>query len=234
VFLRQRRRLPEIMDQPGLHPARHALALRALARINFWSGSAGILWPPLADLARRSPGGPLRVLDLACGAGDVPIRLWHKARRAGLPLQIEGRDVSPVAVEHARQRAAKARADVYFAILDVLHEPLPTGYDAVTCSLFLHHLDEEQACVLLRKMASAAGRLVLVNDLARSLTGLALAHVGGRLLTRSDVVHVDGPRSVAAAFTPAEARGLAEQAGLAGATVVRRWPCRWLLTWERP
>jgi 2-polyprenyl-3-methyl-5-hydroxy-6-metoxy-1,4-benzoquinol methylase len=234
MFLRQRRRLPEIMDQPGLHPARHALALRGLARINFWSGSAGILWPPLADLARRVPGQPLRVLDLASGAGDVPIRLWHKARRAGVALRMEGRDVSPVAVEHARGRAAQSGAEVDFSVLDVLREPLPAGYDALTCSLFLHHLDDEQACLLLGKMAGAAGRLVLVNDLARSLTGLALAHVGGRLLTRSDVVHVDGPRSVAAAFTPAEARGLAERAGLVGATVARRWPCRWLLTWERP
>ena len=76
-------------------------------------------------------------------------------------------------------------------------------------------------------------RLVLVNDLDRSLIGLILAHVVTRLVTRCDVVHTDGPRSVAAAFTTTEARAMAERAGLRGATVVRRWPCRWLLSWRR-
>jgi SAM-dependent methyltransferase len=232
-FLRERRCRPEIMDEPGLDPARHHLALQGLARINFWSGSARILWPPLANLGRRL-GRSVRVLDLATGAGDVPIRLWLKARRAGLPLEIEGRDVSPVAVDHARARSVQVGAEVRFAVLDVLAEPLPAGFDAVTSSLFLHHLTPDQACDLLGKMAAATGRLVLVNDLSRSLTGLILAHLGTRLLSTSHVVHVDGPRSVAAAFTPAEARALAERAGLHGATVVRRWPCRWLLSWERP
>jgi SAM-dependent methyltransferase len=232
--LGQRRRRPEIMDQPGLDPRRHAAALRDLARINFWSRSAGILWPPLAALARRLGAARLRVLDLASGGGDVAIRLWRRARRAGMDFHVEGRDLSPVAVQHARAEAARQGADVPFEVGDALGGPLPSGFDAVISSLFLHHLDDEQAVAFLRRMADAAGRLVLVNDLARGRAGLALAHVGTRLLSRSPVVHVDGPRSVEGAFTPAEALALAEKAGLHGAAVARRWPCRFLLTWERP
>jgi SAM-dependent methyltransferase len=234
VSLSQRRRRPEIMDQPGLDPGRHVSALRGLARINFWSRSAGILWPPLAALARRLDTAPLRVLDLASGGGDVAIRLWHKAKRAGLDFHAEGLDLSPLAVQHARAAAARQRADVAFQVGDVLQGPLPSGFDAVICSLFLHHLDDDQAVPFLRRMAATAGRLVLVNDLARGWLSLALAHVGTRLLSRSPVVHNDGPRSVEGAFTPAEALALAETAGLAGATVARRWPCRYLLKWERP
>jgi Methyltransferase domain len=228
-----RRLRPEVMDQPGLDPGRHRQALRGLGRINFWSGSAGTLWPPLAALARASPR-PVRALDLATGGGDVPIRLWHRARRAGLPLTVEGCDVSPVAVEHATRQAERRGAGVRFFVADALAGDLPGGYEAVFCSLFLHHLTEEQAAGLLRRMAAAAGRLVLVNDLVRGRAGLLLARVGTRLLSRSPVVHVDGPRSVEGAFTIAEARALAERAGLAGATVERRWPCRFLLNWVRP
>ena len=111
--------------------------------------------------------------------------------------------------------------------------PLP-GYDAVTCSLFLHHLDEDQALAYLRWAAATAAHQVLVNDLIRGRIGLALAHVAGRILTTSDVVHVDGPRSVEGAFTREEARALAERAGLHGATVGWRWPFRYLLKWDRP
>jgi SAM-dependent methyltransferase len=232
--VKHRRRQPEIMDQPGLERARHVQALRGLERVNFWSRSARILWPPLAALARDTGGRPLRVLDLATGAGDVPLRLGRLARRAGVPLDVAGCDVSPAAVAHAQGRAAEQQGSVRFFAWDALSGPLPAGYDAVVSSLFLHHLDEAVAIDLLRRMAEAAGRLVLINDLVRSRSGLLLAYVGTRLLSRSAVVHTDGVRSVEAAFTVAEARALAGRAGLAGAVVERRWPCRFLLRWRRP
>jgi hypothetical protein len=85
---------------------------------------------------------------------------------------------------------------------------------------------------LLTKMRQATRHLVLVNDLRRCRSGLILAHAAARLLTRSNVVHVDAPRSVRAAFTIDEMRRLSVEAGLRGAIVRRRWPCRFLLTWH--
>ncbi len=231
--VRCRDRQPEVMDQPDLDPRRHTEALRGLARINTWSGSARLLWPPLRDLARQV-ASPLRLLDVATGAGDVPVRLWLRARRAGLDLEVAGCDRSPCAIEHARQRARTEGANVRFFTWDALAGPLPEGYDVVASSLFLHHLAEEEAVDLLRRMARAARRLLLINDLERGLPGLVLAYVGTRVLSASPVVHTDGPLSVRAAFTRREALELAERAGLAGATVERRWPFRFLLTWRPP
>lgn len=230
--LARRHRQAEVMDQPDLEPARHQLALRGLERINFWSGSAGILWPAVRT-ALQQADQPLRLLDVATGAGDVPVRLWHKTRRVGLPLEVAGCDRSPTALDYARRQAEQKQAGVTFFTYDVLREPLPAGYDIITCSLFLHHLEETEAVQLLRHMGHAAGRLVLVSDLARGRLGYLLAYAGTRLLSRSDVVHTDGPLSVESAFRPEEARRLAERAGLGGARVARHWPCRWLLTWER-
>jgi 2-polyprenyl-3-methyl-5-hydroxy-6-metoxy-1,4-benzoquinol methylase len=232
VSLRQRRRQPEIMDQPGLSPRRHAAALRGLARLNLF-GSAGVLWPPLAKMAGRNPGRPLRVLDVATGGGDVPLGLWRRARREGIPLRIDGCDLSRFAVEQAAAAAAKAGADMRFFVHDALRGgPLP-GYDAAISSTFLHHLNEDEAVTFLRMM-SATGRLVLINDLERSVANYVMVFVASRLLTASPVVHVDALLSVEAAFTPAEALALAERAGLQGAAVARRWPCRFLLSRERP
>lgn len=228
-----RQRSPEVMDRPGLPAHQRHEALRGLARLNFLSGSASILWQPLLALARRQPGRPLRVLDLATGAGDVPLRLGRRARKVGIALEVAGCDVSPVAVDYATNLAAHTGVDVRFFVHDVLCGELPSDYDAVVSSLFLHHLEGEAAADLLRRMAKSAKSLVLVNDLARSWPGLVLARVATRLLSTSPVVHVDGPRSVEGAFTRDEVRLLAQQAGLSGATVERRWPCRYLLSWER-
>jgi 2-polyprenyl-3-methyl-5-hydroxy-6-metoxy-1,4-benzoquinol methylase len=158
--------------------------------------------------------------------------LWKRARKAGIPLQIEGCDISPIAVEQARRTAATAGADIHFFIHDALRGQLLSGYDVATCSLFLHHLSEDDAVAFLRIMA-ASGRVALVNDLERSLANYVLVIAASRIVTRSSVVHYDAARSVEAAFTCQEAQDLARRAGLQAAKVARRWPCRYLLSWER-
>jgi 2-polyprenyl-3-methyl-5-hydroxy-6-metoxy-1,4-benzoquinol methylase len=232
--LKDRRCRPEIMDEPGLDPTRHMHALRGLARINRLSASDRILWRPLAALAREQPGRALRVLDVATGGGDVAVRLWRRAARAGLKLEMHGADLSATALEFARKKAQEAGAEVEFFQLDVRRQPVPAGFDVLVCSLFLHHLGEEQAAAFLRALREAAGRMVLINDLRRCRLGFLLAWLGARALTTSEVVRVDAPRSVQAAFRLQEVRALADGAGMRSAAISRRWPCRFLLNWRRP
>jgi SAM-dependent methyltransferase len=212
------------MDDPGLDGEEHAAALRGLARLNALSGAATALFRPLRAISGGRGG--LRVLDLASGGGDVTRGLARRARRAGLPLAFEGCDASPRAVG-----LANARGGLRFFVHD-LREGVPRGYDVYVSSLFLHHLAREEAVSLLRGMGEGVGLLVL--DLVRCAPGLALAWGVPRVVTRSPVVHADAVRSVRNAFTAAEARELAAEAGLGGATVARRWPCRFLLRWSRP
>ncbi|MCE9529536.1 MAG: methyltransferase domain-containing protein [Planctomycetes bacterium] len=229
-----RNRQPELMDQAGLDPILHRQALRGLERINRLSRSSRILWPAIWKLAKREAPRPIRVLDIACGAGDVTLALAEKARRNGLPIQFTGCDISPLAVEHATAKANELKTDVHFEIRNIFQYTPPVSYDVVCCSLFLHHLDEADAIALLQRMKEIAGHLVLVNDLTRSITGYLLAYFGVRVLSRSPIVHVDGPRSVEGAFTLTEALALAERSGLHGACVKRRWPSRFLLRWSPP
>ena len=228
-----RHREREIMDDPALDAQRHRQALQGLARINRWSGSVRTVWSPIQALARQNKARFLRVLDIATGAGDVPIELWQQACRHGLRLHIDGCDRSRTALEYARARAEQAGADVNFFELDAVAGKIPSSYDVIISSLFLHHLDNKDAVHLLRNMTQATGQMVVVNDLTRSVTGLALAYVGTRLLCASDVVRSDGPQSVRAAYTIDEVRTLARLAGLHSATVFPRWPCRFQLTWRR-
>jgi 2-polyprenyl-3-methyl-5-hydroxy-6-metoxy-1,4-benzoquinol methylase len=222
------------MDQPGLDATLHRQALRGLQRINWLSRSAGILWPSIQSLAVSIVDRPCRVLDIASGGGDVPLELARCCRAHGLRVGITGLDISAIAVDHACESARRQNeTTVRFQQLDVFRETFPQDYDVVMCSLFLHHLNRKQAVELLEKMAAAAQRMVLVNDLRRTQLGYALAWWGGRMLTRSPIVHVDGPMSVAAAFTCQEALKLAEDAGLQEATCVRRWPQRFLLSWRK-
>lgn len=220
---------PEIMDDPGLDQTRHWAALRALARVNAVACSSRIVWQPIFQLARRLDRSALRVLDVATGAGDLPLELCKRAARRGMSLEALGVDISERAIEFARRRAEGSGANVRFERLDVHRDELPAGYDVATCSLFLHHLSDRDAKQLLAKMSRCAEHLVVVSDLRRCRLGLWTALAATRLLTRCDVVHEDGCASVRAAFTDEEASVLASNAGLPSATIQRRFPFRFVL-----
>ena len=219
------------MDDPSLDRERHIQALRDLARINRISRVAARLWREVVDLGPGC-GGCVRVLDLACGGGDVLMDVAARARRAGAQLELHGCDVSPVALEQARaSRAPDAPVD--FFRHDVLEDGVPEGYHLITSSLFLHHLDEPEVVRLLAQAADATARAVLMQDLRRTRLGYLLAWIGLRTLTRSDVARIDGLRSVRGAFTVPEMRELCARAGLEGVQITPAWPQRYSVRWRR-
>jgi 2-polyprenyl-3-methyl-5-hydroxy-6-metoxy-1,4-benzoquinol methylase len=217
------------MDDPDLSHQEHRHALRALSRVNRVSGTASRIQRRLVEMGGEA--APLRMLDVGCGGGDVAVGVARWAARRGLPLEVTGIDVSSVALQHAREAAARAGVEVDFRPGDAL-EGLPPGpWDLVTANLFLHHLPESGIRSLLDQVARR-GRHLLVQDLVRSRWGYLLAWSGMRLLSRSSVGHLDGPLSVRAGFRREELAELAQQAGLSGATVRRRWPARLVLSWS--
>jgi 2-polyprenyl-3-methyl-5-hydroxy-6-metoxy-1,4-benzoquinol methylase len=227
--LAHRHQQPELMDQPDLNVGEHRRALSGLRRLNLASGVCRQLWKQLTTHNCIRTPRSLRMLDIASGGGDVPLGLWKLARRSGVDLRILGLDISSVACEYATERCRVAAGSITFEQADVTSDALPKGFDVVTCSLFLHHLSFAQASTLLKKMA-AAGHFLLVSDLRRSALGYALAQLACHLLTTSGVVHCDGPRSVASAFTLAELRELCSEADLEDATIRAVWPSRVLVT----
>ncbi|MEM1107238.1 MAG: methyltransferase domain-containing protein [Planctomycetota bacterium] len=234
----KRRLEPEVMDDPAIDPALHEAALRGLGRINRFSKSPQMLWPTIERAYRcwqeqANAGDKFRVLDIACGGGDNLVGLARQAERHRLDMEFIGVDMSDTALGFARRAAADAKVQIDFQQRNVFDQPLPDDIDLVTNSLFMHHLTEEQAVAVFRKMADAA-HTVLVNDLRRSPLAYAFTVLGTRIITRSPVVHVDGPLSVRAAWTPEELRILAERAGLSNPSIENKFPWRMLLTWSRP
>ncbi len=219
----------ELMDDPELDPVRHRVALEGLARINAVSLSARRVWMALRQVALRCRR-TVRLLDVACGGGDVLRAVERRAARGGVAVEFVGCDRSPVALEYA-QRESDGTID--FVCADVVADGIPHEADLVVSSLFLHHLRRPDAIELLASMADAAQEAVLVQDLRRSRLGYLFAASGVRILSRSPVVHTDGLRSVQGAFTVDEAKVLCEEAGLSGAMVREGWPQRFVVEWSR-
>jgi 2-polyprenyl-3-methyl-5-hydroxy-6-metoxy-1,4-benzoquinol methylase len=215
------------MDDPDLDVRRHHRALSALARINVLSFSSARVWRRVEELYRDG-AKEIRVLDVACGGGDVALAVKRRSQKAGIPVEVEGCDVSPGALAFAEARAQRSGMDVRFFQHDATDGPLPSGYDLVCSCLFLHHLSNQQAVDFLREL-SRAGRTFLVQDLLRTQLGFLMALAGVRMVTRSAVVREDGPLSVRAAFSMDEARELVRAGGLRRTRIRRCWPERFTI-----
>jgi 2-polyprenyl-3-methyl-5-hydroxy-6-metoxy-1,4-benzoquinol methylase len=224
------------MDQPGLDRESHRRALDGLRTTNAISRTSEVIWRGISEAGIvRDNGRPLRILDIATGGGDVVIGVAKLAARQGIAVETHGCDINATAVEYAQSVANQAKlSGTEFFRLNALVDPLPEGYDVLMSTLFFHHLANDDAKQLLARMAKAAARCVLIDDLCRSRLGYFYAWAGGRLLTRSPIVHTDGPLSVGSAFTISEFRKLTQDAGLRNAQLRRHWPQRFLMSWNKP
>ncbi|TWU10016.1 methyltransferase domain-containing protein [Allorhodopirellula heiligendammensis] len=222
-------RVNEWMDAPDLSADRHRAALAGLRRLNRLSGISGTLFRQLARLAATMPAGrPLRVLDVASGSGDLPIEWLRMAGRRKMLLAVTALDRSELAMQTAAEAADAAGVQLGTVCRDCLRDGLPAGFDVVTSSLFMHHLDPPEVSRLIQEMWRVSDRAIVICDLERSRTNLALITAAARLVTRSDVVHFDASASVRAAYTRDEFATLLHQALCFSAPVKRSPPCRFL------
>jgi SAM-dependent methyltransferase len=233
--------VPELMDDPMLDIAEHRRALNGLRRVNVFSGTAIAIARRISEFCEAHQIKSARILDLGCGSGDVAYGVARALPSNG-QWHIEGWDISPTAIDFARQLHTNAKAlqalksrnsqcSLSFHQEDVFAAKNST-FDFVYCSLFLHHFQDGDAIRVLRRMRALAGCGLIVDDLNRSSLGFMLARIGVQILSRSPIVHFDGPQSVRAAFSIDEARMLAQAAGLSRITIEKRWPERWLLSAE--
>lgn len=234
VSLDERCLEPEWMDDPALSAGLHDAALDGLARLNRVAGADRGFRRPIDLLLRDLPAGPVRLLDLATGSGDLPVRLdrWLGRRRPDLERRWIVVDISDHALSRATDRARAAGLHLEPHRRDVLVDDLPSC-DVAMCSLFLHHLDVPQAIVAIRRLDAAAERGVVLGDLRRTRLGLTLASTAARLLTRSPVVHADAPASVRAAFDDTELEQIVHDAvGAARPSFARTFPQRRIVWWR--
>ncbi|MEM6553258.1 MAG: nucleotide-binding protein [Planctomycetota bacterium] len=246
----QRHRVPELMDAPDLDPALHHHALQGLARIHTLTQTHRPLLKRLTQhlptLRTPSPDQPFQILDLPAGGGDLLLRYHQHANRHQLPWQLHAADLSPTALNRITQtfQAHQPRSPRIESVgspsptlhqLNALTDPLPPNLEAITCTLFLHHLDPDDATTLLRRLAAAAPLLIL-HDLNRSRIAYHATQLATRLITRSPIVHHDGPASVRAAYTPEELHQLATAANINPnhLTIQRQFPFRMTLTHQHP
>ena len=198
-------------------------SLGQVSAVNRFLGGDRALRRALAALAAET--GEASLVDVGAGNAQVALTLTRWAASRGCSWRITALDLHSQSVRLAARRIGRQAAGTVRVVQgDGLCLPFADStFDVAYTVLTLHHFREEAALTVLREMARVARRLVVVNDLERSLgawlgaRALAVSVWRGNRITRHD-----GPLSVRRSFTPGELMALAERAGLRFPRVRRR------------
>jgi len=231
--MRSRIYTPEIMDEETVDQNTADEVYRYLASVNRYLGGVRATIARFERFARSwRPGERIEVLEIACGAADVPRALIAWGRTHGFDLRVTATDLLVGALDYAR-RSGPREDRLRLAGADVEHAPFRDGsFDYVTCALFFHHLTDDQIVSALRSFNRLAKRGIVVNDLVRSRRAFAWTW----LLTWPfhPILHHDGPLSIRRSLKPAELQHLAAAADLPWLKVQRHFGHRMTLGGERP
>jgi ubiquinone/menaquinone biosynthesis C-methylase UbiE len=230
--MRSRIYQPEIMDEETVDQETADEIYRYLARINRLFGGVRGTIARFETFSRSwRPGERIEVLEIACGAADVPRALIAWGRSRGFDLRVTATDILTSALDYAR-RSGPGEERLRLVCADVTRAPFrDRAFDYVTCGLFFHHLTDDQIVAALRSFDRLASRGIVVNDLVRSRR----AFLWTWLFTWPfhPILHHDGPLSVRRALKPAEMRHLAADAGLPWLTVQRHFGHRMTLAGQK-
>jgi ubiquinone/menaquinone biosynthesis C-methylase UbiE len=202
---------PELMDMPNVDEQALRNDLRHLARLNRTFGGKKAVETVFHKLADKSH--KLVLIDLASGYGD------HGRNLIGIS-QAQQRDVTVVAVDFqfqtlqiAREATPKTKK-MFFVQADARQLPFRSkSADLALCSLALHHFAETDALTVLKEMARVGRFGTACVDLVRSRVAALCIWFLTAFILRDPMVRHDARLSIRRAFTRAEMRSLAHQAG---------------------
>jgi 2-polyprenyl-3-methyl-5-hydroxy-6-metoxy-1,4-benzoquinol methylase len=216
----------ELMDADDLDADTYAAVVHDLAKVNTLTLARRPTLRFIDRVALRYDviAGPMRILDVGFGAGDMLRAIARWSARTGFDVTLVGIDLNPRSEAAARSATPPDMAIEWrtgdYADLAGHH------WDVVISSLVAHHMTHPQLVAFLRFMDREAAEGWFVNDLHRH----SFAHWGypilARLMRWHPIVRHDGHLSIARSYRPNEWLPILAEAGIIGARVSTKFPFR--------
>jgi demethylmenaquinone methyltransferase/2-methoxy-6-polyprenyl-1,4-benzoquinol methylase/phosphoethanolamine N-methyltransferase len=148
--------------EPGPGATLHSARLYDWLAQIYSLGREGRLRGRTLDVAGLAPGE--NVLDVGCGTGTLALAA---RRRLGAAGAVHGVDASPEMIARARNKSARLGLAVVFQVAAAQSLPFADAtFDAVFCTLAMHHLPEDVragALTEMRRVLKPRGRVLVVE-----------------------------------------------------------------------
>ncbi len=218
--------MEELLDSDAGTPAEVAGSIKDLRMFNSVFGGVHTMSSLLRRVAQQRGLKQISWVDVAGGEGYVATRTQQSLARSGISSQ-------PVILDRAPTHLGNTNPAVCG---DALALPFrDNSFDAVGCSLFLHHLEAAEILRFTQEGLRVARHAFLVHDLQRHPLHLALSYLG-RPIYRSRITRHDAPASVARAYTVEEVRAMLSRVASAENIEIRKFFLfrMGVIVWKQP
>ena len=195
----------EIMDSTEFKGREMKNLLLDLKTVNkFLGGNNGIIKGLDKLLKERKKNGPLTIMDVGCGDGELLRKCHDFGQSRNYSFNFIGIDFNENMLKVAQQRSENY-ANISFQKVDViLNKELIPNCDIAVCGLFLHHLSENEIEALLKVLLKRTTIGLVINDLQRSRLAFNLFKIFNKLFLTTKTAEHDGLVSIARGFKKQE------------------------------
>ncbi len=227
---KQRSHRLEYIDTGNYTAAEYEDCISELRFVNRWMGDAHSLKATLLHDVETEHLPSFSILDAGAGSGELLRVAATWARQTNREFSGVGLDLSERMAESILEESE--RFDEITSVRgDALQLPFDEAqFDYVICSLFTHHLLDEQVVQVLREMSRVAKRRIFVIDLHRHPVAYFLYTTLGKLFLHNRLVRHDGALSILRGFKSEELLELGQRAGLQEILLERHFPYRLVLS----
>lgn len=218
----------EMMDAPDIPKDLLFRNLQELDYINRTLGGHAITLCGIQKLI-TDKNREYHIVDIGCGGGDSMLAIARWARNNHYKVKITGVDVNTDAVTYTKEHCKDFNEinTVESDYRDFLKSAV--SIDIVHCSLFCHHLKDDELQELFDYLKQFTNVGFVINDLQRHW----FAYYSIKMLTRwfssSVLVKNDAPLSVLRGFKRNELQLLLSQANVNAANISWKWAFRYLI-----
>lgn len=218
----------ELLDAPNIPKELLFKNLRELDVVNRLLGGHAITLSGIKNLVVDKTK-TYRIVDIGCGGGDAMKKIAEWAKVNHFKVELIGVDMNADAIAFMKNEC-KAFPEITGVVSDYRdYLKSNTDVDIVHCSLFCHHLKDDELIELFQYMNQYAKVGFIINDLQRHWFAYYSIKFLTRLLNGSTLVKNDAPLSVLRGFRKEELLILLEKSKIKNYSVKWKWAFRYLV-----
>lgn len=218
----------ELLDAPNIPKELLFQNLRELDFINKTLGGHTVTLAGIKKLV-TDKNKIYYIIDIGCGGGDAMKQIAKWARKNNFQIKLIGVDMNVDCIEYTKSACA-IFSEIDAVVMDYRdYLKTNTFVDIIHCSLFCHHLKNEELIELFIFMNKYALIGFVINDLQRHWFAYYSIKLLTRLLNGSSLVKNDAPLSVLRGFRKEELNKLFEKANVKNVNISWKWAFRYLM-----
>lgn len=228
-MFRNRNYQPERIDTGDYTPEEYDRFLHDIRLVNRFAGDNRALKKTLLREIEKKDLKEFSVLDIGAGSGELLRTIAKFARNQKRETKLYGLELNTRSAD-AILEESKNFAEIKAVQSNALNLPFADkSFDYAICSLFTHHLSDENVIKTLAEMARVSRRQIFVIDLHRHRTAYIFYKIFCVAFRISELVRHDGSLSILKSFKPYELKVFGEKADLKNVSVKRHFPFRLVL-----